>query len=133
MIKLFDNNIPKVITYFSENEFASIATDDGEIYIWNIVELVQKKKFHKHSSTIMALSYGPDGSCLASCGLDRSFQITDINTGMSVFSKEFAYPLTALKWDGSLIFLGDQEGNLFLWDVVEVREVLQMSAHEGEC
>lgn len=51
---------------------------------------------------------------------------------MSVFSKVLPSPITSLKWDGSLILLGDQDGSLSLWDVVEVRQLFQMTAHDGE-
>lgn len=110
-----------------------MGTDDGEIYIWETENFLLKKKFVSHSATITAINYGPDGQTLASCGMDKLFQILDVNTGLSVFSKSFSCALTSLKWSQSIIVLGDESGVISVWNIVEVKFLFEENAHDGWC
>lgn len=110
-----------------------MGTDDGEIYVWDVEKFLLKKKFGSHAATITALNYGPDGQTLASCGMDKLFQILDVNTGLSVFNKSFSSPLTCLKWSHSIIVLGDESGIISVWNIVEVKFLFEVKAHEGWC
>lgn len=108
-----------------------MGTDDGEIYIWEMEKFTIKKKFSSHTAAITGLSYGPDGQTLASCGMDKLFQIVDVNTGLSVFSKVLSSPLTCLRWSQSIIILGFNDGTMSLWNILEVKLLLETKAHEG--
>lgn len=121
----------KCIYFFSENNHLAVGTDDGEIYIWETETFALKKKFIGHKATITAINYGPDGQTLASCGMDKLFQILDVNTGLSVFNKIFSCCLTSLKWSQSIIVLGDESGVISVWDIVEVKFLFEVKAHDG--
>lgn len=108
-----------------------MGTDDGEIYIWETEKFILKKKFMSHKATITAINYGPDGQTLASCGVDKLFQILDVNTGLAVFNKMLSCALTCLKWNKSIILLGDEEGILSAWNIVEVKFLFEVKAHDG--
>lgn len=92
----------------------------------------QLKKHQIHTSCVTGVNFGPDGSTLASCAKDKVFQIMDVNTGMSVFSKALASSILCLKWEGSLILLGCEDGTVSMWDVVNVKLLFQLEAHAGK-
>lgn len=117
--------------FYSENKHLSVGTEDGEIYIWNVTQMAFERKFKIHKSSVMAVSYGPDGLTLASCGKDRLIQIMDVNTGMSVFSKLLNSSILCLKWVDFLLLLGCEDGSFVLWDVEHVVPLLDVAAHSG--
>lgn len=64
--------------------------------------------------------------------MDKLFQILDVNTGLSVFNKILAAPLTCLKWSQSIILLGCEDGVVSVWDIVEVKPLFEINkAHDG--
>lgn len=101
--------------------------------MWEIEKFALKKKFTSHTASITAVNYGPDGQTLASCGTDKLFQILDVNTGLSVFNKTFSCALTCLKWSQSIIVLGDENGIISVWNIVEVKFLFEVKAHNGLC
>ena len=116
---------------FSDNSHIVVGTEDGEIFIWNIKEKVLHKKFNVHKSTVRAISYSPDGLKLVSCSTDKTFNILDIETGMTLYSKLIDSRLCCLKWCDFMLLFGDEEGVLHVWDIVEVKFMYSKKLHSG--
>lgn len=122
----------QLLSRYSENSHLAVGTDDGEIYVWEVEKFILKKKLMSHKASITGIDYGPDGQTLASCGMDRLFQILDVNTGLSVFNKVLPCPLTCLKWSDSIVLVGGENGVVSLWDIVEVKPLFEINAHDGK-
>lgn len=64
---------------------------------------------------------------------NKTLQIIDVETGLSVFTKTMKSPISSLKWDGFLLILGCDDGNLFIWDIVKVKLLYEVDkAHSGD-
>lgn len=63
--------------------------------------------------------------------MDKMFQVVDLITGMAMYNKLLPSPLTSLFWDGFILLLGSESGCLYVWDLIEVKLLLQVDAHKG--
>lgn len=117
---------------FSENTFLAAGTEDGEIYIWNMNDFTLHKKYPIHTACVKGVCYSPDGQKLSSCATDKTLQITDINTGMSLFKKILESSLLCLKWEDFLLLVGTESGVLYIWDIIEVKILCQVQVFEGK-
>lgn len=90
------------------------------------------KKYDLQTSSITAISYSPDSMKLAVGSKDKMFQIVDVNTGMPVFSKMLNSAICSLKWSKFLLVLGCENGVLSIWDMFEVKLILELNAHAGK-
>lgn len=109
----------------------AVGTEDGEIYIWETQEFNLHQKFDSQLSSITAISYSPDGLKLAIGSKDKVFQIIDVKTGMSVFNTSLKSNVCSLKWNDFLLILGCNNGTLLIWDMFEVKLLLEAEAHKG--
>lgn len=89
------------------------------------------KKYDLQTSSITAISYSPDSMKLAVGSSDKIFQIIDVNTGMPVFIKTLHSSVCSLKWSTFLLVLGCEDGSLSIWDIFEVRLIMEKNAHSG--
>lgn len=108
-----------------------MGTEDGEVYVWKMEDHTLDRKFQVHSACVKSLCYSPDGDKLATCSLDRSFKVLDLQTGMSIYAKNTDFVLKCLKWDGFMLLLGSEDGTLSIWDIVEVKLLYQHKIHDG--
>ncbi|XP_060517176.1 protein FAN-like [Cylas formicarius] len=115
----------------AEDKHLAVGTQDGEIYVWETDRFDTFERHDVSASKINALVYGPDGQKLAVGARDGTFKILEVNTGMSVLSKSLASPVTALCWRENLLALGCEDGTLHVWDMFEVRLLLDAAAHSG--
>lgn len=118
-------------SFSRENIYLAVGTEDGEVYIWTTSEFSIHKKYQV-GSCIKCIDYSPDGTKLAIGGTDRKFQIIDTTTGLAVFCKTLNSGLTALKWSKYLLVVGCENGNLLIWNIVEVKLLYEFEAHKGE-
>ncbi|XP_017773064.1 PREDICTED: protein FAN-like [Nicrophorus vespilloides] len=114
-----------------DNKYLAVGTEDGEIYVWNMQDYRLEKKYLAHSKKVTSISFTDDSLKIISCSLDKTFQVSDMNTGMSMYRKILASPLHCLKLDDYLLLIGSESGDLYIWDIVEVKLLLQMHAHQG--
>ncbi|CAG9772021.1 unnamed protein product [Ceutorhynchus assimilis] len=124
------NSAVSCIRFDPEENCFAVGTEDGEIYIWQVRDFGLFKKYNL-GSKINALDYSPDGQKLAIGTENGSFQVLEVNTGMPVFSKTLQSNVCSLKWSGQLLVIGCQNGLLSLWDMFEVRLLLEIEAHTG--
>ncbi|XP_044266497.1 protein FAN-like isoform X1 [Tribolium madens] len=126
------NSHVNCLDFDSDNKHLAVGTEDGEVYIWKTNEFTLYKKYAIHSSSITAINYSPDGLKLALGGKNKTLQIVDVETGLPVFTKTLKSAISCMKWVGFLIVLGCEDGSLFIWDIVEVRLLYEISkAHSG--
>lgn len=122
------NSQVNCLSFNSTNHHLAVGTEDGDVYVWDMSTFLLFKKYIQ-SSSITAINYSPDGMKLAIGSRDMTFQIIDVNTGLSVFSKILNSVVTSLMWRDYLLVIGCEDGTLSLWDIFEVRLLLEIEAH----
>ena len=55
----------------------------GEVTIWDVSERTTIARFAGHPRAVMALAFSPDGTTLATSGLDATVRLWDVATGQS--------------------------------------------------
>ncbi|KAJ3655160.1 hypothetical protein Zmor_014297 [Zophobas morio] len=126
------NSHVNCLDFDHNNNYLAVGTEDGEIYIWQTKEFILKKKYQINSSSITTINYSPDDVKLAIGSKNKTLLVIDVETGLSVFTKMMKSPISSLKWDGFLLILGCDDGNLFIWDMVEVKLLYEVhQAHSG--
>lgn len=119
-----------IIIYSDDTQLAS-GTKDGGIFLWDVETKVLLKQILGHTGGVEGLCFSPDGKKLVSCGNDCTFQVLDLVTGMALYNKTLPSPLISLCWDGCILFLGSNNGCLYVWDLIEVKLLHQINAHKG--
>lgn len=99
-----------------------IATATGAICIWD-EKGSNSVKIGSHAGEVTAIAMHPCGGLLASVGVDKSWVIYDLNTGIAVCQVYTESELTSvhLHPDGHLIGLGAADGNVLIYDVREAK------------
>lgn len=136
---------------FRGDAYFAVGTQDGEIYIWETQSLTLYKKYENNCGGVRVLCYSPDGQKLALGTDNGTFQVLDVQTGtlnplkkkcrtsnecnifsgLPVFSKIFTSRVSCLKWQGKILTLGNDAGLLQIWDMFEVKELLEVEVHSG--
>lgn len=134
---------------FRRDAYFAVGTQDGEIYIWDTQCLTLYKKYENNCGGVRVLCYSPDGQKLALGADNGTFQVLDVQTGtlklqkykkqvsnaiftgLPVFSKIFPSKVSCLKWQGNILTLGNEAGLLQIWDMFEVKELLEIQVHSG--
>ncbi|XP_066246823.1 protein FAN-like [Euwallacea similis] len=119
------------ISFNPENSCFAVGTEDGEIYIWETINFTIYKKYENISTGIRTLDYSPDGQKLAIGADNGTFQVLEVATGMTVFNKVFPSKVCCLKWENNLLAIGCENGILSIWDMFEVRVLLEIEAHSA--
>ncbi|VVC46047.1 Hypothetical protein CINCED_3A020452 [Cinara cedri] len=106
-------------------------TINGEIFIWSFLDYSFIKKLTGHFACVTKISFSYDGSKLLSCSDDCSFKVFDSLSGLEVYTNTLQCPLKSLAWDGYHIFIGGQNGILYLWDLEKFKLINKIKAHSG--
>ncbi|XP_074031053.1 protein FAN [Leptinotarsa decemlineata] len=125
------NSQVNCLTFNVENDHLAVGTEDGDVYIWEMNSFTLIKKLTLQSSAINTISYSPDGTKLGIGSRDKVFQILDVNSGMTVFNTVLLSNVSSLKWNDFLLVIGCDDGTLQVWDIFEVRLLLEIKAHSG--
>lgn len=118
------------VSFDSSNKYLAVGTYDGEICLWETKDFLLYKK-HSLGCSINAIEFSPDGLKLAFGQKDKIFQIIDINSGLAVLTKALDEPAKSLKWKDFLLVIGCENGLLYIWNIIEVKILLEVKAHDG--
>lgn len=121
------------------------ATATGEIFVWEIdaqnvvksktceIPSTEPKRLSKHKTEITSLAFNSTATKLASCSVDKMFCVTDVVTGMNLFSKVLENSPTSLSWCGEseFILIVDVSGHLAIWNLLEGNLKCDITATDG--
>ncbi|KAK9870435.1 hypothetical protein WA026_008004 [Henosepilachna vigintioctopunctata] len=131
LYKQIDHNSQvNCIVFDKDNIYLAVGTEDGEVYIWEAEEFTLYKRYQL-STNVKCIDYSPDGMKLALGGNDKIFQIIDTSSGMPVFRKHLNSTISSLKWKDYLLVLGCEDGSILVWNIVEVKLLYELKAHEA--
>jgi eukaryotic-like serine/threonine-protein kinase len=131
------------------------ASRDGTVRIWQVIQesaqsrgsaqgttptestwgTQTKRTYRGHERYVFAVAWSPDGSSIASGGLDRQVHIWDSTTGqpMQIYRNHTA-PIRSLSWspDSLRIASASEDGTVQIWNVVTGACLCSYPGHQGK-
>lgn len=95
---------------------------DQSIRLWNIgpLELTVERIYRTaHVDSVTGIACKSDGTLFCSCSRDKSFSIWDYRQSKPVidYHENHSVAYTTCKWIDNRLFIGDESGNLFVYDI----------------
>jgi WD40 repeat protein len=104
----------------------------GELKFWNVADRVERKTVAVFDENIHTLTLAPGGKRLAVGGRQDPVRIVDVATGNTEndVPKTWERTCSALAFsaDGGRLAVGDENGNLVVWDLVQGQELMNVRA-----
>jgi factor associated with neutral sphingomyelinase activation len=113
------------------SKYAVSGTIDGSLIIWSLDDQTMLSQHSVHSDVVKAVCFSPDGQRVLSAGADQYLKVLDVNTGTEIYSKSAGEGLRCAAWDGNIVLVGGDSGNLHVWDLVEVKPIATLRGHKG--
>jgi eukaryotic-like serine/threonine-protein kinase len=88
---------------------------------------------HGHEGPATSVAWSPDGTRLASCGLDHRLRLWDPFSGDELWAQDCGGPLRTTAWspDGKLLATGADGGRVRIWNAVTGEPISTLSGHTG--
>ncbi len=100
--------------------------------VWDLSSAKQVLSVNRGHGSVIDVAYSPDGSRLATVGIEGKARIWDARTGRLVATLEgdraWIYAVTYSP-DGRLIATGSGDGTVRVWDAAAGRQLLSLVAH----
>jgi WD40 repeat protein len=112
-------------------QFQSGAQD--RIHIWDAATGKHLRTLDGHSTGVMSVAFSPDGTVLASGGIDNAMRLWDVNTGKQLGetqAHEGHVYMLCFTPDGKQLVSASNE--VRLWDAVNVKEVRKFPKPESK-
>lgn len=122
----------------------AVGTFSGDVLLWKLcsdnlskpatdLESLDTKVLTKHLDEVTSVQFNESKTKIASASLDGTFHICDIKTGMVVLSQQHNNPIICLDWKYAEEYLtmGDENGNLIVWNMITGTEHTQSKAFVG--
>jgi len=106
-------------------------TKDGCIIIWDTVMLIPLTQQFSHSDEVSQVLFSPAGERILTCSIDQTMRVFDVCSGSETYCKDVGQPIRCATWDGQVVVLGTQSGEVMVWDLIQVNCLLSVKAHQG--
>ena len=146
-VRVWSVETGQILTVFrghDSNVFAVAFSPDGKsvasaaggiIKIWDAATGSESMSLEDETaSTIISLTYTPDGSRLISYGTNKTIRVWDVANGREILAIEKeggrGYYL-AVSRDGKLIALSHEDSTIPIWDATTGKRVMTLRGHNG--
>ncbi|XP_050438205.1 protein FAN-like [Adelges cooleyi] len=129
--ELEHENKVSCVAISKNDKLLATGTSNGEIFLWSFSDFSFIQQLPGHLNCVNNLCFSPDHSKLISCSDDCSFKVFDSMSGLEVYTNTLQWPLKCLTWDGYHVYIGDQNGTLYFWDLEKFLLVKEIHAHDG--
>lgn len=127
-------------------------TEDGEIFLWNMdtynLQFTAKGTFQSncffnyikviftlfsiaHNCKINAMVFDQEGKSIISCAEDKVLNIIDVYTSTQIYRTTIEYEPLTLTWFKSFLLIGDNNGNINVWNRQGAIFITQIRCHDG--
>ncbi|KAK0098497.1 hypothetical protein PV326_007758 [Microctonus aethiopoides] len=115
----------------SNEELLGSGTEDGEIFVWNMNSYELQFTVKGHFSKINAMIFDSECKNIISCADDKLINVFDIQTSTRIYSTSLDNEPMTLNWISTLLLVGDNEGNLTVWDSLGATFRSKIHCHRG--
>ena len=129
-----DGKMASCVAYSVDGRLAS-ASREGKIYFWNTATKASDNVLNDHKDIILALTFSPDGTLLASGGKDKTVLIWSVNGGVVKYRcNGHADAITSLSFsmDGKYLASGSADNTIKIWEVATGKLSQTLTYHKKE-
>ncbi len=139
IIQIHDGLVRRVLAV-ATNRFGQIgaAANDGRVYLWDNRHSTEPIHFRADPQLIYGLSFSPDGTSLATAGIDGHIRVWNSSGGLETF-KLPGHPRTeflAFSPKANLLATAgksrNRDGEIILWSPLEGKRILTLRGHSGQ-
>ncbi|XP_043507694.1 protein FAN-like isoform X2 [Frieseomelitta varia] len=106
-------------------------TEDGEIFLWNMDTYNLQFTAKAHNCKINAMVFDQEGKSIISCAEDKVLNIIDVYTSTQIYRTTIEYEPLTLTWFKSFLLIGDNNGNINVWNRQGAVFITQIRCHDG--
>jgi len=105
------------IAFSPDGSWFAVASDDNRVWVWE-TETGQEKMRLRHENFVQKVRVSKDGRWIASSSFDRTLRIWDVASGSQMMQIPLEAEGSGLAFnvDSTRIAVGDNKGDLTLWD-----------------
>ena len=119
ILRKFSGHTDSVVSaaFSGDGKWLVTGSGDSTARVWNVASGKQVLLLSGNSGWVNSVAFSPDGTKVLTGGDSvRLWDITAVNQQLT-FSAPAGITTSALSTDGDLILVGDQDGNIGLWDL----------------
>lgn len=106
-------------------------TEDGELCLWNMDSYNLQATIKGHVCRINAVMFDKQCSSVISCAEDKVLSIIDVRTNTQIYSVSLESEPLTLTWMKTFLLIGDNDGNLNIWNHQGAVFVSRIQCHDG--
>ncbi|KAJ8681165.1 hypothetical protein QAD02_016952 [Eretmocerus hayati] len=107
-------------------------TEEGEIYLWNLNDSYSLQFSAKeHLAKINSVTFDKDSTSIISCASDKTLNIMDVQTSTQIYHTNLSEEAKCLAWIGVHLLIGDNMGDVHLWNPQNAVFVSKFHCHQG--
>ncbi|KAG5342883.1 FAN protein, partial [Acromyrmex heyeri] len=106
-------------------------TEDGELCLWSMNSYNLQSTIKGHTCRVNAVIFDKQCSSVISCAEDKVLNIIDVRTSTQIYSVSLESEPLTLTWMGMFLLIGDNDGNLNIWNHQEAVFIPQIHCHDG--
>lgn len=84
-----------------------------------------------HNCKINAMVFDQEGKSIISCAADKMLNIIDIYTSTQIYRTTIEYEPLTLTWFKTFLLIGDNNGNINVWNRQGAIFITQIHCHDG--
>ncbi|XP_014217202.1 protein FAN-like [Copidosoma floridanum] len=119
------------ISMSKDETLLATGTEDGEVYLWNFGSYELRFTVKDHMSRVNSITFEPESNNIISCASNNSLIVMDVQTSTQIYFATLDEEPMSFGWIGSLLLIGDAQGDLHVWYPQTAAFISKFHCHEG--